>query len=238
MIVSRVVVWAATGSTAQRATVANGSPAPASVAGSGSAPQNPTQAPSPGAPAANIGSGNGNIGAGNSNNNVHRLLAVVDPAHGGDERGAALTDTLPEKNVTLGFARLLRHELEIRGFAVALLRDGDNSSTLDQRAAAANAARAGIYISLHAASQGNGARVYTALLPVEGINNGVFHAWNAAQASALPVSRMVSAAIVAEIQKKQLPVRESSASLRQLKNVVILTAAVALRPVTDLSAGL
>jgi N-acetylmuramoyl-L-alanine amidase len=43
---------------------------------------------------------------------THRILAVVDPAHGGDERGAALTDTLAEKDVTLGFARLLRHELE------------------------------------------------------------------------------------------------------------------------------
>src|SRR5208337_154461 len=45
-------------------------------------PQNPAQAP----PAANIAA-----------SNVHRILAAVDPAHGGDERGAALTDTLAEK---------------------------------------------------------------------------------------------------------------------------------------------
>jgi len=233
IVVSTIVVSTATVSTAQPATVANGSPAPPSVAGSGSAPQNPTQAPSPEAPAANIGSGNANTGASNMNMNVHRVLAVVDPAHGGDERGAALTDTLPEKNVTLGFARLLRHELEIRGFAVALLRDGDNSSTLDQRAAAANVAGAGIYISLHAASQGNGARVYTALLPVEGPSNGVFHPWNAAQAPALPVSRMVSAAIVAEMQKRQFPVRGSSASLRPLNNVFMPAVAVELAPGAD-----
>ncbi len=98
----------------------------------------------------------------------HRILAVVDPGHGGDERGAALSDTLAEKDVTLGFGRLLRHELETRGFAVLLLRDGDVSLNLDQRAAAANTAHAGIYISLHAVSQGNGVRVYTSLLPVEG----------------------------------------------------------------------
>ena len=238
IVVSTIVVSTATlspptVSTAQPATVANGTASPPNVAGPGSAPQNPTQAPSPGAPPANIGSGNGNTGAGNNNNNVRRVLAVLDPAHGGDERGAALTDTLPEKTVTLGFARLLRHELEIRGFAVALLRDGDNSSTLDQRAAAANAASAGIYISLHAASQGSGARVYTALLPVEGINNGAFHAWNAAQAPALPVSRMVSAAIVAEMQKKQFPVRGSSASLRPLNNVFMPAVAVELAPGAD-----
>jgi len=192
------------------ATVANGIPATPSVA----EPRNP-------APAANIASGN---------NNAHRVLAVVDPAHGGEERGAALTDKLAEKDVTLGFARLLRHELEIRGFAVALLRDGDNSSSLDQRAAAANVARAGIYISLHAVSQGSGARVYTALLPVEGTSKGVFHAWNAAQAPALPVSRIVSAAIVAEMQKREFLVRAFSASLRPLNNVFMPAVAVELAP--------
>jgi len=197
---------------------------PATPSGVGTGPQNPAQAP----PAANMASSNVNV-----NVNAHRILAVVDPAHGGDERGAALTDTLAEKNVTLGFARLLRHELEIRGFAVALLRDGDSSLTLDQRAAAANGARAGIYISLHAASQGSGARVYTALLPVEGTSKGIFHAWNAAQAPALPISRIVSAAIVAEMQKRAFPVRASSASLRPLNNVFMPAVAVELAPGAD-----
>jgi N-acetylmuramoyl-L-alanine amidase len=201
-------------------TIANGAP-------NATAPQNPTPAPSPGAPAANIASGNANI---NANVNIHRILAVVDPAHGGEERGAALTDKLAEKDVTLGFARLLRHELEIRGFAVALLRDGDTTSTLDQRAAAANVARAAVYISLHAVAQGSGARVYTALLPVEGTSKGLFHAWNAAQAPSLPVSRIVSAAIVAEMQKREFPVQVSSASLRPLNNVFMPAVAVELAP--------
>jgi N-acetylmuramoyl-L-alanine amidase len=191
-------------------------PVPPGVVG----PQNPPQA----SPAANSAA---------ATSNVHRILAVVDPAHGGDERGAALTDKLAEKDVTLGFARLLRHELEIRGFAVALSRDGDNTSTVDQRATAANVARAGIYISLHAVSQGSGVRVYTALLPVEGPSKGVFHAWNAAQAPALPVSRIVSAAIVAEMQKREFPVQASSASLRPLNNVLMPAVAVELAPGAD-----
>ena len=195
-------------------------PAAPSAAATGS--QNPAQA----RPAANNAAGNTNI-------NVHRVLAVIDPAHGGGERGAALTDTLAEKDVTLGFARLLRHELEIRGVAVALLRDSDITLTLDQRAAAANVARAGIYISLHAVSQGSGAQVYTALLPVEGTSNGVFHAWNGAQAPALPVSRIVSAAIVSEMQKREFPVRSSSASLRPLNNVLMPAVAVELAPGAD-----
>src|SRR5215470_3282029 len=51
-------------------------------------------------------------------NAIRRPLAVVDAAHGGSERGSALSDKLAEKDVTLGFARLLRHELETRGFSV------------------------------------------------------------------------------------------------------------------------
>jgi N-acetylmuramoyl-L-alanine amidase len=160
-------------------------------------------------------------------------LAVVDPAHGGDERGAALSDKIAEKDVTLGFARLLRHELETRGFAVNLLRNGDNSLTLDQRAEAANVAGAGIYISVHAISQGNGARVYTALLPAEGESKGVFHAWNSAQSPVLQVSRIVSAAVVAELQKQQLSAQERPASLRPLNNVVVPAIAVELAPGPD-----
>jgi N-acetylmuramoyl-L-alanine amidase len=158
---------------------------------------------------------------------------VVDPAHGGDERGAALTDKLAEKDVTLGFARLLRHELEARGFAVNLLRDTDTALSLDQRAASANVGRAAIYISLHATSQGNGASVYTALLPVEGESKGIFRAWNAAQTPVLPISRVVSAAIVAELQKKQFSAQASSASLRPLNNVTMPAVAVELAPGAD-----
>jgi N-acetylmuramoyl-L-alanine amidase len=206
-------------------------------------PQNPTQsqpqiATAPSAnPGTNTANPNVNIEANaNTNNNPtapnipHRILAIVDPAHGGDERGAALTETLAEKDVTLGFARLLRHELETRGFAVTLLRDGNVTSTLDQRAAAANVARAGIYITLHAVSQGNGARVYTALLPVQGPSKGAFHAWNAAQEPALPVSHLVATAIVAEMQKREFPARASSAALRPLNNVFMPAVAVELAP--------
>ena len=165
--------------------------------------------------------------------NSHRILAVVDPAHGGEERGAALSATLAEKDVTLGFARLLRHELEIRGFAVSLVRDGDASLTLDQRAASANASRAGVYIVLHATSQGSGARVYTAVLPIEGASKGAFHPWNTAQSAALPMSRTLSAAIVSEMQKRDFPAHAGSASLRPLNNVLMPAVAVELAPGTN-----
>jgi len=218
-------IGSSTGTTSTSSPPQSESATPGGVA---AGPQNP---PSTSAPA-NPGSDNASPNASPASN-FHRPLAVVDPAHGGDERGAALTDKLAEKEVTLGFARLLRHELEIRGFAVALLRDSDINLTLDQRAAAANVGRAGIYISLHAVSQGTGARVYTALLPVEGESKGVFHAWNAAQAPALQISRIVSAAIVAELQTKDFPAQKSSASLRPLNNVFMPAVAVELAPGPD-----
>jgi N-acetylmuramoyl-L-alanine amidase len=169
------------------------------------------------------------------------VLAVVDPAHGGSERGAALSDTVAEKNVTLGFARLLRHELEQRGFSVILSRDSDASVSLDQRAGMANAAHAAIFISLHAASLGTGARVYTSLLPVEGESKEAFHAWNVAQAPSLALSRSYAVAIVSEMQRRQIPAREFLASLRPLNNVVMPALAVELAPgpngISDLSSA-
>ena len=198
----------------------------ASAAQTGTPANRPTQ-PNPTQPPA---AANQPASSVNANPNSHRILAVVDPSHGGDERGAALSDTLAEKDVTLGFARLLRHELEIRGFAVTLLRDADTTLTLDQRATAANIARAGIYISLHATSQGSGARVYTSLLPVEAPSKGIFHAWNAAQSPTLPLSRIVAAAIVTELQKKNIPSQSSSASLRPLNNVSMPAVAIELAP--------
>jgi N-acetylmuramoyl-L-alanine amidase len=159
-----------------------------------------------------------------------RILAILDPAHGGIERGAALTDSLPEKTVTLGFARLLRHELERQGLAVVLLREGDDTLTLDQRAGSANAAHAGIFISLHATSQGSGARVYTALLSTAGQDRGPFHAWNAAQAPALAMSQSFAAAIVTEMQKHQIPTHGYSASLRPLNNLLMPALAIELAP--------
>jgi len=160
----------------------------------------------------------------------HRFIVIVDPAHGGDERGAALSDRLAEKDVNLGFGRLLRHELDLRGMSVLLLRDGDTTLTLDQRAGTANTGRGAVYIALHAASSGNGARIYTALLPIEGPISGAFHPWNSAQASSLSISQSIASAIAGEMQKQQMPARASVASLRPLNNLIMPAVAVELAP--------
>jgi N-acetylmuramoyl-L-alanine amidase len=211
--------------TAAPAPTSGASGAPAVAPGSTS-PSSATSSPATSLPAT-ISPGGASSGASTA---VRRLVAVVDAAHGGEERGAALTDTLAEKDVTLGFARLLRHELELHGFAVLMARDGDGTVSLDQRAGAANAAPAAIYITLHATSQGDRSGVYTALLPEEGISKGIFHAWDVAQAPVLPVSGVVAAAVITELQKNKLSVRASSASLRPLNNLLMPAIAVELAP--------
>jgi N-acetylmuramoyl-L-alanine amidase len=157
---------------------------------------------------------------------IRHYFAVVDPSHGGDERGASLTDQLAEKDVTLALGRRLRQELELRGIPTLLLRDSDASLTLDQRASLTNSARPAIYICLHAASQGNGVRVYTALVPSGAENHGPFLAWDAAQASFQLASRSAGTGLVSELQGKRIPARSLIGPLRPLNNIT--TAALAL----------
>jgi N-acetylmuramoyl-L-alanine amidase len=166
--------------------------------------------------------------------NIRRYFAVVDPSHGGDERGASLTGQLAEKDVTLAFARVLRQELNNRGIPTLLLRDGDSTLSLDQRASLTNSARPAIYICVHAASQGNGVRVYTALVPTQAENNGPFLSWDAAQTAFQLLSRAAGNGLVAELHNKQIVARSLIAPLRPLNNIT--TAALALEiapPSTD-----
>lgn len=168
---------------------------------------------------------------------ARRYFAVVDASHGGYERGAALSSQLSEKDVTLAFARRIAQELETRGLNTLLLRDGDTTLTLDQRANLANATHAAIYICVHAASEGNGVRVYTALVPAVGEGRGPFLDWNTAQSAFHATSQTAQASLSAELQRRQVPVRSLTAPLRPLNNII--TAAVAIEvapPADDISA--
>jgi N-acetylmuramoyl-L-alanine amidase len=164
---------------------------------------------------------------------IRRYFAVVDPSHGGDERGASLTNQLAEKDVTLAFGRHLRQELETRGLATLLLRDGDSTLSLDQRASLTNSAHPSIYICIHAASQGNGVRVYTALVPAEAENSGPFLSWDAAQTAFQLLSRAAGTGLVAELQSKQIPARSLIAPLRPLNNITTAALALEVAPPSD-----
>jgi N-acetylmuramoyl-L-alanine amidase len=161
---------------------------------------------------------------------ARRYFAIVDASHGGDDRGEAISNTIQEKDLTVAFARRLRQELENRGISTLVLRDSDANLTLDERAIFTNSSHAALYISLHAASDGHGVRLYTALLPYALGDSGPFRAWDSAQSSFTSVSRAAAAAVAAELQREQIPVRTLTAPLRPLNNVAMAAIAVEIAP--------
>jgi len=164
---------------------------------------------------------------------TRRYFAVVDPSHGGEERGASLSAQLAEKDVTLAFGHRLRQELETRGLATLLLRDSDTTLSLDQRASLTNSAHAAIYICLHAASEGEGVRIYTALTPTDTESRGPFLSWDAAQAAFQSLSQSASTGLVAELQNKQIRARSLITPLRPLNNITTIALALELSPPSD-----
>ncbi|HZR32241.1 MAG TPA: N-acetylmuramoyl-L-alanine amidase [Terriglobales bacterium] len=155
---------------------------------------------------------------------------VIDPSHGGSERGAALTETLAEKDVTLSIARLLQRNLRSRGISTTLLRDSDVDLTLEQRAVMANSSRAQIYVAIHAGTLGTGVRIYSALLPPSAVQRGRFLPWEAGQSPFLGASQNIAAAIATEIGKAKVTARFLSAPLPPLNSLALPAVGVEVAP--------
>lgn len=159
-----------------------------------------------------------------------RFLVLIDAAHGGADIGAAITPQLPEKDVVLALARRLQHELQARGIAASLLRNGDYAIALEQRAISINAARPALYIALHAANTGTGVHVFTAMLPAENSAPGQFLSWDTAQAAFADLSGSVAGSISAELETRKLPNSALQAPLRPVNSVAAPAVAVEIAP--------
>jgi len=96
--------------------------------------------------------------------NLHPVKTVVlDPGHGGHDRGA-VNKLGDEKTYTLDVARRLRRILEEQGIRVVMTRDSDIFVPLEQRAKIANAIPDSIFVSIHFNSGGshaNGFEVFS-----------------------------------------------------------------------------
>ena len=167
-----------------------------------------------------------------------RATVVIDPGHGGEDRGANLSETLVEKEVTLAWSRQLRAALEKKGIPTMLVRDGDISLTADQRAALANAARPLIFVTVHAGSVGSGVRIYTAQLGESIARPGAFLPWDSAQAAYLEGSRALAGSVLAEINKQSIPVGTAPVLLKPLNSVSASAIAVEFMPPANDISGL
>jgi N-acetylmuramoyl-L-alanine amidase len=82
-----------------------------------------------------------------------RPVIVIDPGHGGVDPGAIATTGDYEKDIVFGFADRLRRRLEASGrYRVVMSRDTDVFVPLDERVQIARAAKADLFISIHADS--------------------------------------------------------------------------------------
>jgi N-acetylmuramoyl-L-alanine amidase len=155
---------------------------------------------------------------------------LIDPSHGGEDKGAVFTSKLLEKDVTLSLARELRKELTQRGIPAKMLRDGDVNMGLDRRAEIANEPHTALYIALHAGRPGRGVRVYAPMLTSPQPPTGRFLAWDSAQAQSLERSRKLAQAVAKELKRKEMQVTVLGVSLRPLSNVVPPAIAVEMAP--------
>jgi N-acetylmuramoyl-L-alanine amidase len=93
-------------------------------------------------------------------------LIALDPGHGGQDPGALGISGTPEKGIVIAVARELQKQLlAANSYRVILTRSIDTYVPLRERVARAQAARADLFLSIHADSHADpevrGASVYT-----------------------------------------------------------------------------
>jgi N-acetylmuramoyl-L-alanine amidase len=191
----------------------------------------------PEAPAATAGpepSQQGTPAAPESQRRAPDFFVMIDPSHGGNDKGASFGGRLVEKDITLRLARELRKELEERGIATRMLRESDIDLSLERRAEITNEQHAGLYVALHAGGPGRGVRVYASFLtdPQQPLA-GRFLPWESAQSGALGRSQNIARAVSEELKKKGLTVANLGVPLRPLNNIAIPAIAVELAPESD-----
>lgn len=101
--------------------------------------------------------------------NAGTRTVVLDPGHGGDDKGASSPRNVHEKLVVLDVAKRVKAKLEARGINVELTRESDRELDLAFRCRKAAALRADLLVSIHANSAANrsvrGAETFVLALP-------------------------------------------------------------------------
>ncbi len=129
---------------------------------------------------------------------------MLDPGHGGDDGGARGPRGLKEKTAALELSRAVALRLQAAGFEALATREGDTLIPLWDRARAANAQGADLFISLHLnaarAKSARGSEVFFLSLG-KGDDPEVVALENA-QAGAPPEAEGVVASILEDLAQK------------------------------------
>lgn len=176
---------------------------------------------------------------------LNRNLILLDPAHGGPDPGATLSDRTLEKDITLALAARLRTALAAAGFTVVATRDADPSDPLtpDQRAEIANRTHAVACIVLHATAAGSGVHIYTSTLQPPNPGEGAYPSayvpipWESAQAASVEQSQRLAASLAAAFSKGDLPTLSGHAAIRPLDNLMYPAVAIELAPLLNPGEG-
>ena len=97
-------------------------------------------------------------------------VVVLDPGHGGSDKGATSPRKIYEKLLTKNIANRVRNLLQARGITVYLTREDDRNLSLSERCKIAARRNADVFVSLHADSAGKtaeGAGTFILALPKE-----------------------------------------------------------------------
>jgi N-acetylmuramoyl-L-alanine amidase len=180
-------------------------------------------------------------------------IIVIDPAHGGVDTGARSSASV-ESEAVVDFGRAMRVALEAKGFVVKLTREGNQSPSFDERAAAANAQPDSIFVTLHVASTGtpSTARAYfnaTSLAaPAQIVKSAAAGSpgerqltgllpWDRAQEPYLELSQRLAELVQIQLAQKfqGSPEIPAPAAIRQLRNIAapaiaIEVSSIALEP--------
>ncbi len=82
-------------------------------------------------------------------------LVLLDPGHGGTDKGAISARQVEENRVTLDVAKRVGKILVAQGVTVAYTRDKDRSLTLTERVAMTRKSMPDVFVSLHVNATGN-----------------------------------------------------------------------------------
>lgn len=140
------------------------------------------------------------------------LRILLDPGHGGGEKGVKLDEAIFEKDLVLQMVRRIRAVLQNRlGVEVLVTRNSDESLSLNERCEMANRLQADLVISLHIGNSNQAAesfsRVYVFKPEVDALEesqkqNSLFVTWDQAQLKPLERSRRLAELLQNEINQQ------------------------------------